>query len=115
MKIKLFKLRHIPTGLYFQPSRGNGNLSVSGKIYKFRKYVIPDQIRIQIYSLKKEPYNHFKKICDHFNLDWNNGYIDKNVKTNKEDWEVLEFIDGEFCRVQPQGSDTKDGQDAQTI
>src|SRR5688572_24998328 len=35
--IKLYKLKHKATGLYFQPSRGNGNLSLTGKVYVGRK------------------------------------------------------------------------------
>lgn len=108
----LFKLRHIPTGLFFKPTNKSGNLSQVGKIYGNYKYAIPETIRIRIYSTKKEPTGLHKRICSHFGLEWNNGYIDTLVKTNKEDWEVLKYIDGEFRRVQPEEVGAKNRQNA---
>ena len=31
--MKVYKILHKPTGLYFTPSKGHGNLSQTGKIY----------------------------------------------------------------------------------
>lgn len=31
--MKPYKVKHIPTGLYYQPSKGGNNLSPRGKIY----------------------------------------------------------------------------------
>lgn len=90
--MKLYKLKHIPTGLYFTPSKGSGNLSKKGKIYIDR---IPsldwvEIIRIKINTWKKQPSKINKIICDYFNIDYNNGYVDKHLKTNKEDWVIEE-------------------------
>lgn len=90
--MKVYKLKHIPTGLFFTPSKGNGNLSKTGKLYSkppSLKWV--EQIRIKIFSWDKEPKGHHKLIVDYFNLNWNNGRIDKTVKTNKENWKIIEL------------------------
>ena len=31
--MKAYRLKHIPTGLYYQPSKGGNNLSKRGKVY----------------------------------------------------------------------------------
>lgn len=31
--MKAYRLKHIPTGLYYQPSKGGNNLSERGKVY----------------------------------------------------------------------------------
>jgi hypothetical protein len=32
---KVYKIKHIPTEMFYQPDRENGNLSITGKINKF--------------------------------------------------------------------------------
>jgi hypothetical protein len=86
----VYRLKHIPTGLYYTPSKGNGNLSKRGKLYAGRK---PNKgyctsIRIKIWSMKSQPSGHHKVIVDYFGLDWKNGSIDTYVKTREEDWEI---------------------------
>lgn len=90
--MKVYKLQHIPTGLFFTPSRGNGNLSKSGKIYnKPPSIEWATRLRIKIFSFKKEPRGHHKLIVDHFRLNWKNGYIDEYVKTSENDWKIIEL------------------------
>lgn len=31
--MKAYRIKHIPTGLYYQPARGGSNLSEKGKVY----------------------------------------------------------------------------------
>lgn len=31
--MKPYRIKHIPTGLYYQPSKGGSNLSTKGKVY----------------------------------------------------------------------------------
>lgn len=31
--MKAYRIKHIPTGLYYQPTKGGSNLSVKGKVY----------------------------------------------------------------------------------
>ena len=90
--MKIYKLKHIPTGLYYIPSRGNGNLSIKGKIYSSKpKIEWGLTLKIKIFSFKKIPTGKHKIITDYFKLDWNNGFVDKYVKTNIEDWEIIEI------------------------
>ena len=52
--MKIYKLKHIPTGLYYIPSKGNGNLSTKGKIYSSKpKIEWGLTLRIKIFSFKK--------------------------------------------------------------
>lgn len=90
--MKVYKLKHKPTGLFYTPSRGSGNLSKTGKLYT----TIPsikwaDMLRIKIHSFNKEPKGHHKIIVDYFNLDWNNGWIDQRVQTKPQHWEIVEL------------------------
>jgi len=90
--MKVYKLKHIPTGLYYTPSKGSGNLSKTGKIYSKTPLIEWClTIRIKIYSWKKQPTGHHKTIVDYFNLNWNNGRIDTYIKTKPEDWEIVEL------------------------
>lgn len=90
--MKVYKLLHKPTGLFYQPSKSNGNLSTKGKIYQNKPNVEWGlTLRIKIWSLKKNPDGKNKKIIDYFGLEYNNGSVDKYVKTNINDWEIVEF------------------------
>lgn len=91
--MKLYKLRHNPTGLFYTPSKGSGNLSKNGKIYIGRKPDIKYGLvcTVKICSAKKKPTGVHKIICDYFNLKWNNGYVNEYVKTNQSDWEIIEL------------------------
>lgn len=90
--MKVYRLQHTPTGLYYTPSKGNGNLSKTGKIYsKPPSLTWIRIIRIKIFSWKREPHGHHKTIVDYFNLDWNNGRVDTHVKTKPEDWKIIEL------------------------
>ncbi len=93
MSIKVYRLKHKPTGLYYTPSKGSGNLSKTGKSYVNRKPSIDWALtlRIKITSWKDKPNNHHKIICDYFNIDWGNGIIDRYFKTNVSDWEIEEL------------------------
>lgn len=49
----VYKLKHKPTGLYFTPSRGHGNLSKTGKIYSNKPSLEwVKQVRVVLYSWK---------------------------------------------------------------
>jgi hypothetical protein len=91
--MKAYRLKHKPTGLFYQPSRGNGNLSKFGKPYVSTKPKIEWALclRIRFYSVKSEPKGHHKIICDHFNIPFKNGFVDTYVKTQPEDWEIIEI------------------------
>lgn len=91
MNTKLYKLKHIPTGLYFTPSKGYGNLSAAGKIYINR---IPDlkwvkTIRVRFYPETKSMKN--KLLSEHFKCDMTKYCVDEYFSTKPEDWEIIEF------------------------
>jgi hypothetical protein len=90
--MKVYKLRHNPTGLFYQPSKGNGNLSKKGKIYSSKpKINWALGLRIKINSWKSEPTGHHKIICEYFGIPFGNGYIDTYVRTVPENWEIIEL------------------------
>ena len=91
MEMKLYKLKHIPTGLFFTPSKGCGNLSTTGKIYINR---IPDlkwceTIRVKFYTDKKSKKN--DKLIECFKIEIKNYIVDIHFKTSPEDWEIIEI------------------------
>lgn len=91
--MKLYKLKHLPTGLFFTPSKSAGNLSLTGKIYDNlspkRSWI--ETIRIQIpYCSKLSKKN--KIICDYFEIEHSpDRRIDEYFKTNPRDWEIIEL------------------------
>jgi hypothetical protein len=62
----LYRLKHKPTGLFYTPSRGSGNLSKKGKIYAGRKPKIEWvlTLRIKIFSMKNKPTGIHKTIVE---------------------------------------------------
>lgn len=90
---KLYKLKHIPTGLFFTPSKGSGNLSKTGKIYINR---IPDlkwveTIRVKFYNDRIN--KHTKAMIEHFGIDSSKitYSFDNYFKTSPDHWEVIEL------------------------
>lgn len=97
--MKLYRLKHIPTGLYFTPSKCCGNLTKKGKIYVNLVPQITNwtsQIRIKVFALKSS--GKAKILCDFLgitNKDTDNGRyisIDKIVSTKESDWEIEEIL-----------------------
>ena len=93
--MKVYKLLHKPTGLYFTPSKGSGNLSTVGKIYtKKPKLNWVETIRIILKTRGTKLSKKQKVIVDYFNLKPNkidHYWLDKHFKTNKEDWKIIEL------------------------
>ena len=106
--MKVFKILHKPTGLYYTPSNGSGNLSVNGKIYARKPSLnvcIGNGIRIIVreYAVignELKLSSKLQKIVDYFKIKtevWGcekhvYGYcIDKHIDTPYEDWEIVEL------------------------
>lgn len=88
--MKLYKLKHLPTGLFYTPSKGSGNLSVKGKVYVG---IVPKldwctRVRIKIYTNKNSKKNQL--LISYFNLD-TLVYVDDYFKTLPSDWEIIEI------------------------
>lgn len=95
--MKVYKILHKPTGLYFTPSRGYGNLSTTGKIYARKPSLtvcIGGSVRIIVHEWKdKKLSKKLQTIVDFFNVpqDKNGGYwFDRHFDSPYEDWEIIE-------------------------
>jgi hypothetical protein len=93
--MKVYKLLHKPTGLFFTPSRGNGNLSATGKIYPKKPSMqwVEQSLRIVIgwsNRLSKKD----KSLIEYFGLEPDEtGYyhVDKYVHIPADEWEMIEL------------------------
>lgn len=96
--MKVYRIKHKPTGLYYTPTSMNGsNLSSKGKAYvgKPPKTEDKDCIRIQLHIWSGDRINkNQKKIIDYFNIQpdergtyWANKYF----RGEKDNWEVEEI------------------------
>jgi hypothetical protein len=96
--MKVYKILHKPTGLFFTPSRGHGNLSRTGKIYPKppRLEWAGDTIRVIIRLWgDKKPNIHQRKIIDYFGIEskTDGGYwIDGYFGGEKSNWEIIEIV-----------------------
>lgn len=84
-----YRLKHKPTGLYFKPNRGTGNLSEKGKLYVSR---IPsmewvDRISLYVYPYKKNFSKVETLVVEFFGSPPANSYS-WWVKTPRSDWEI---------------------------
>ena len=96
--MKVYKILHKPTGLYFTPSKGNGNLSMTGKIYSRKPSLtvcIGGGIRVIIHQWNDKPLSAWRqKIVDFFDIklpETGCRWFDKNLNSPYEDWEIVEF------------------------
>ncbi len=82
----VYKLKHIPTGLYYQPVKGRWaedktNLSTRGKIYT--TYLYPKMDRAQSINISKTQAKKFISIVKE--SKYSNGLY---IETIPQDWEV---------------------------
>ena len=100
----VYKILHKPTGLFYTPSKGYGNLSVSGKIYPKKlslKHISTTRIVINCLDFRDKTRQKLSKksriLIDYFNIKIYNGfqriwyYYDENHHVPKSDWEIIEF------------------------
>ena len=83
-----YKVRHKPTGLFYQPVKGRwsdtkSNLSKKGKIYETKQY--PKRLHTGGVNISKSLIKKFKVT----NISSNR--FGMYVLSSKEDWEVVEF------------------------
>jgi hypothetical protein len=96
--MKVYKILHKPTGLYFTPSQGSGNLSTTGKIYSRKPSLtvcIGGSIRIIVHEWKdKKLSKKLQTIVNFFEIpkpENETYWIDKHFSTPYEDWEIVEL------------------------
>lgn len=85
MEQLVYKLRHNPTGLFYQPIKGGwncskSNLSKHGKIYTSKAYISkPVVIGVSDAQIKK------------YNLVILKNIFNARYDVDKEDWEIVEY------------------------
>jgi len=96
--MKVFKILHKPTGLYYTPSNGYGNLSTTGKIYARKPSLtvcIGGSIRIIIHEWNPRPFSKkLQIIADYFGFkkdEKGKCWVDTHINTPFEDWEIVEL------------------------
>lgn len=90
--MKVYRIRHIPTGLYWQKARvGSNTLSKKGKVYLNKgtaERVLSDYVR-EIHLSRRSAY--YDKLLE---MAEDGPYIftgDRIVGIPRKDWEVVEF------------------------
>ena len=95
--MEVYKILHKPTGLFFTPSRGHGNLSTQGKIYSRKPSLewAGGSVRLVITTWSSKKLTKKQQILvDYFEIEPNDKgyyYIDAYFKISKEDWEIIEM------------------------
>lgn len=95
--MKVYKIKHKPTGLFFTPSKGYGNLSVNGKIYDRVPNMnwVGSGVRIVLHKWFTEKLNKKEQIIiDYFNIQKTSRgdyWIDTYFPVDQEDWEIVEL------------------------
>ena len=94
--MQVYKILHKPTGLYFTPSRGLGNLSSKGKIYPMMPKLkwASGSVRLVIKPRNEKPGKRDRILIKHFNIMHDNTgryWIDKYYPVPDTDWEIIEL------------------------
>ena len=96
--MEVYKILHKPTGLFFTPSKGHGNLSDTGKVYPRKPNLdwTGNSVKVVI-----KPYSNgkltkkMKILINYFKIEPNeksgNYWIDKCFSVSKEDWEIIKL------------------------
>jgi len=85
MKLKVYKLLHKPTGLFYKPVRGyDSNLGLSGKLYS-KKPSIPSSITINLTYGRIKEGSMSDKMFKYF--ERRNG----RVEIPDSDWELIQY------------------------
>ena len=82
----VYKLKHVPTGMYYQPVKGRfrhdkTNLSVRGKIYSTQSFPKLKNIHINITESQSKKIEGFKQ----------NMWKEFIIETKPEDWKVISY------------------------
>lgn len=93
-KIKPYKMKHKPTGLYFQPHKFRGShLSKNGKIYQTNTNGLSDRMGRDTFRIacQKDSVIHkmTKELLNWYPFSYN--YMQLRCETNFNDWEKEEI------------------------
>ncbi len=95
--MRVYKLLHKPTGLFFTPSKGYGNLSVKGKVYVNRPNVAWGECLTMTHVPQSDCDMYNKSYYDNNKVGaaikkWLGGYpTSLYVHTKPEEWEIIEL------------------------
>lgn len=94
--MKVYKILHKPTGLFFTPSRGHGNLSTTGKVYQRPPQLkwAGESVRIVVKTWSgKKPTKKQQILIDYFEIEPHKDsyWLDKYFRVSKDDWEIIEL------------------------
>lgn len=95
--MEVYKILHKPTGLFFTPSKGHGNLSTSGKIYSRKPNLssIGGLIRLVIHISSNQRISEKNKLLiDYFKInksERNDYWVDSHFNVPESDWEIIKF------------------------
>jgi len=86
----IWKILHKPTGLYFTPNRGRGNLSKGGKLYTTPPSLTwCETLRLVLWRRGDHWGPRDLLIIEHWGLDPAPHFIDTYVNTPPEDWQII--------------------------
>lgn len=86
----VYKVRHKPSGLFYQPVKGSrshykSNLSTKGKIYETKQYPKPKSLScnrgVQVSD----------KLVETYNLRAEEAFRNKHLQSEESDWEIVTF------------------------
>lgn len=96
--MKPYKLKHIPTGLYYQPNKHKGsNFSKRGKIYQTKNNILSlafhsdGSSRKELYIFAYVDTLIYKEFKDKLVWEESSGYKTFKTKTQAEDWIIEEI------------------------
>jgi hypothetical protein len=95
--MKVWKIKHKPTGLFFTPSKGLGNFSTNGKLYSKKPklewaYGSSSRVCVKTWSGQKISKKN-QILIDYFHIepDKDSYWVDTYFLTKEEDWEIIEL------------------------
>jgi hypothetical protein len=93
--MKPYKLKHVPTGMYYQPHKFRGsNLSDNGKIYQTKSHGLSSYFRSDkedIWVFIHKDTRAYKKTKDILDYQETYGYKEVKALTKKCDWIIEEI------------------------
>lgn len=88
--MEAFKIKHIPTGLFWQPHKhGGSTLSKTGKIYGKKSFAESafKSVHVQV-AENSVVHRATKDILDYNRINWS--YKQLRAASSKTDWEIVE-------------------------
>lgn len=87
--MEVFKIRHIPTGLFWQPHKHRGStLSKTGKVYAKRSFAESAIKTVHVQVAENSVVHRLtKNVLNFEKINWSLGQL--RYRGKKEDWEIV--------------------------